>query len=330
MEMLNRILRRPREARRRIAIEDALKHMHACEWRDRAASIDSLAGALGISGRRAVRLCQFMEHQGLIRTHHERLWLRPSGRELALEVIRAHRLWERYLRDEARMPMAALHEHADRREHRRDAEHLHRMEAALGFPATDPHGDPIPTRDGRLPAPASRPLTDWPVDTPAVITHLEDEPRPVYLQILAEGLMTGLRIRIIEKTERRIVFTDGEDRHVLAPLIASNVSVIAGVDEPMPPETTVDTVPLTALRHGEEANVAQLDPVLRGYTRRRLLDLGLTAGARVSVAYRSFLGDPVAYRVRGSLVALRRDQAAHVHIRKLDSAGAGEVTDGKV
>lgn len=330
MKMLNTFFGRRREARHRVAIEDALKHMHACEWRDRAATVDSLAGALSISSRRAVRLCEHMEHRGLIRTHHERLWLQRPGRDLALEVIRAHRLWERYLHDEARMPMASIHEQADRREHRRDAEDLNRMDAALGFPATDPHGDPIPTSDGRLPAPAARSLTDWPIDTPAVIAHLEDEPRPVYLQILAEGLTTGRTIRIIEKSERRIVFTDGEDRHVLAPLIASNVSVVAAVDDASTDEGAAAAVPLTSLRFGEHANITGLDPTLRGYTRRRLLDLGLTAGAGISVAYRSFLGDPVAYRVRGSLIALRRDQAVHVHIRKSDSNGISEAADGHV
>jgi Fe2+ transport system protein FeoA len=55
--------------------------------------------------------------------------------------------------------------------------------------------------------------------------------------------------------------------------------------------------------------------VLQGLTRRRLLDLGLTPGAKITAEYASFLGDPMAFRVRGSLIALRREQAGHVFVR---------------
>jgi len=300
-----------RETRRRVVGEDALKHLHACERQGRPATTYSLAGVLRRSSKDVIRLCQRMEAQGWVRSVKGQLRLTAEGERLALQVIRAHRLWERYLADEARVPMARLHAIADRREHHRDADAIQAMDAAMGHPRTDPHGDPIPTPTGTLPAPVSQRLTDWPVGRPATIIHLEDEPPAIFSQIAAEGLRPGQQVRILESDEQRLVFTDETETYVLAPVIAGNIFVIAAEPLVAEPEVT----PLTRLQLGQRATVFKLDDMLQGYTRRRLLDLGLTPGAAVIAEYQSFLGDPMAYRVRGSLIALRRDQAAHVLIR---------------
>ncbi len=140
-----------RASRRRRLEEDALKHLHACEWGGRLATVDSLRGALGISSGKAVELCERLQAQGSVEVVSAGgLQLTAAGEVIALQVIRAHRLWERYLADEARMPIDRLHSEADRREHRRRPRELRAMEAAMGFPEHDPHGDPIPRASGEL------------------------------------------------------------------------------------------------------------------------------------------------------------------------------------
>jgi DtxR family Mn-dependent transcriptional regulator len=302
---------RLRATRRRVLIEDALKHLHACEWQGSRATTDSLAGALGLTRRRAIRLGARMQSQGWLTLSGGGLRLTPAGEKLALQVIRAHRLWERYLADEARMPLAGIHAEADRREHRRDTETMQALDAAMGYPSTDPHGDPIPTAEGRMLRADSQPLTEWPPGKPAAIVHLEDEPAAVFDQIAALGLRPGQRIKVIEANEQRIVFSDEIETHVLAPILAGNIFVTAA--EPTTVSIAIDR--LTTLAPGRSAIVEALDDALQGFTRRRMLDLGLTPGARIRAEYASFLGDPMAFRVRGSLVALRRDQARHVLIR---------------
>jgi Fe2+ transport system protein FeoA len=94
-------------------------------------------------------------------------------------------------------------------------------------------------------------------------------------------------------------------------VVAGNIFVIAA--EPDGEPATIDR--LTALEPGRSAVVHRLEEALQGFTRRRLLDLGLTPGAEIQTEYASFLGDPVAFRVRGSLIALRREQARHVLVR---------------
>jgi DtxR family transcriptional regulator, Mn-dependent transcriptional regulator len=303
-------LKKIRDTRHRVLVEDTLKHLHASDWRSVPATPDSLGGALGLSPRQVMRLCATMQTRGWLRIRDGRLHCTPAGEQLALEVIRAHRLWEKYLADEARVPLAEVHTIADRREHSRTDESMRELDALMGYPSTDPHGDPIPTAEGLLERPESVPLTEWPVDQPAMIVHLEDEPVAVFSQIAAERLRPGQRINVIESSGQRIVFTDDVETHVLAPVVAANVFVA-------PCEAAAEDqsiVRLTSLDPGESAVVHALDDTLRGYTRRRLLDLGLTAGAAITAEYRSFLGDPVAFRVRGSLIALRRDQAEHVLI----------------
>lgn len=306
-----------RETHRRVQAEDALKHLHACAWRGAAASLDSLAGALGLRPRAALRLVERLEALGWVRSTAEGLRLTPDGELLALNVIRAHRLWERYLADEARMSLAAIHAEAERREHDHAAEALQALEAAMGHPATDPHGDPIPTAEGRLARSPASPLTDWPLDMPARILHIEDEPAAVFSQILAEGLHPGQDIRVIEAGARRLVLSDGEKTYTLAPVVAANIYVGANGSRRRPPAVR----PLPALRPGQRATVYALDESLQGFTRRRLLDLGLTPGAAITAELPSLFGDPVAYRVRGTLIALRRDQAEHVLIN-LSEQGA--------
>lgn len=311
--------RRWRDDRERHLAEDALKFIHAREWRGgRPATLEGLAGALGLPSRRVVSLAKRLETRGLIRSAAGGFRLTIEGERLALSVIRAHRLWERFLVDEARMPLADVHAEAERREHDADAAKLDALETLLGHPTVDPHGDPIPTGRGELARVESRPLTDWPTGQPAQIVHLEDEPPALFAQIAAEGLRPGQIVRVVEATPERLTLSDGGKTFALAPVLAANIFV---AEAPAAGETVSRR--LTALRRGETALVGALDQGLQGFTRRRLLDLGLTPGARITAELPSMLGDPVAYRVRGTLIALRRDQAEQVLINEAEPASQG-------
>lgn len=308
-----------RDTRRRVQMEDALKHVHACEWQGSESTRDSLGRALRLSPRRMIALIARLEAQGLVRTSTDRVCLTQTGRRLALEVIRAHRLWERYLADEARMPLVNVHAEAERREHDRAEGQLEAVDAALGHPSKDPHGDPIPTPEGELARLPAKPLTEWPLESPAQVVHLEDEPPAVYAQIAALGLHPGNTIWILEADARRIVLSDGNDVYVLAPAVAGNIFV-------GPVESHVvehHAVRLTELHRGQQGTIHALDDTLQGFTRRRLMDLGLTPGTRIVVENASFARDPVAYRVRGSLLALRADQASHVLVIPESKGGNG-------
>ncbi len=307
-----------RAARVREQVEDALKYLLDHEQAGLHASTESLAGALKLSPRQAARLAERMAAQGLLEFRGPALHLTPEGERWAMHVARAHRLWERYLADEARMPLEKIHREAHRREHTLTAAQVDALDAALGYPQFDPHGDPIP-RPGGPRAAAGQPATIWPLDTAGRIIHLEDEPPLAYQQILATGLRLGQVVRVLERTPQRVVLSDGEHEYRLAPAVAANISLAPAQEKPpLPP----DVIPLHTLPHGQPARIVAIDERIQGFTRRRFLDLGLTPGTRIVPALENFFREPRGYRVRGTLIALRNDQAAHILVRPLDEQEA--------
>ncbi|GAB4541548.1 MAG: hypothetical protein Fur002_10170 [Anaerolineales bacterium] len=303
-----------RAAQEREQVEDALKHLLDREQQGRHASPESLGGTLDLTRAQVVNLVEAMEAQGLIESHGAELHLTAEGERWALHILRAHRLWERYLADEARMPLVKVHTEAQRREHSLTETQLNDLEAALGHPTRDPHGDPIPTRDGKLSPADGTPITAWQPDRPARIVHLEDEPALAYQQIVAAGLRLGQEIRVIEKTPSRYILSDGENEYRLAPAVASNVHVAALPQSEM---LKREAIPLFELSGDQRAEIVTLDDAVQGFTRRRFLDMGLTPGALIHPELQNFFGDPRAYRVRGTLIALRKDQAAQIWVKPI-------------
>jgi DtxR family Mn-dependent transcriptional regulator len=305
--------RRALEASDRVRVEDALKHLWDGEYRRRPASLESLAGALGLSGRRAADVVERLERLELVAHDAGGLRLTGAGRHAALKVVRVHRLWERYLADETGLVATEWHAEAERREHRTSDGEAERLADRLGNPRFDPHGDPIPTGELELPAYHGVPLPSLAEGSEAAVVHVEDEPEAVFAQLAAAGLGPGMRVRVLERTPHRIRLAADAEEVVLAPVVAANVTVVpfAGTEGAAPPAT------LSSLATGERAEVVGIAPGCRGVQRRRLLDLGLVPGTEVTSELRSPGGDPTAYRVRGALLALRREQADLVHVRPL-------------
>jgi DtxR family Mn-dependent transcriptional regulator len=299
---------------RRILIEDALKHVHNRQHQEMPATTESLAGALGLSTRAVVSLVERMVRQRLLTVGGDGLKLTPEGEGWALQVIRAHRLWERYLADEVGTPLGKQHAVAERHEHALTPEETDALEVQLGYPRTDPHGDPIPSVGGELVRRVGKSLTDWPLHTPARVVHIEDEPESIFVQIIAEGLLPGIDV-VVQRTGQQGLLVDVEGSECwLAPVVAANIFVI-----PVPVEHEIPTNKprLSSLRPGRIVRISAISPEVRGLTRRRFLDLGLTPGTPVEAELRSAFGsDPTAYRVRGTLIALRRDQADRIFIEE--------------
>jgi DtxR family transcriptional regulator, Mn-dependent transcriptional regulator len=305
------------ETRRRTRIEDALKHLFDQQYRGRHGSFASLGGLLRLSDRRLMQLLAQMQHQGLVVVRGQEFELTAEGERVARQIVRAHRLLERYFADEARLPLREVHAVAERREHSLTSDQIDALSASLGHPRLDPHGDPIPNRDGQIAPAGDTPVTAWPADRFGRITHLEDEPPLAYAQILAEGLRVGQVVRILESTPARVVLTDGDHEYRLAPAVAANVFLA-----PSAAPAASDVITLADLARGDQAEVVALDVNCQGFSRRRLMDLGFTPGARLEPVLDTFAGDPRAYRVRGTLVALRGDQASQVLVRPVDTSQA--------
>lgn len=304
--------RQQRWLRSRDAIEDALLHIHQRQHSGQLASEESLGGALNVPTRLALALVQRMEAQGLLRAGIGGVSLTPEGHRLAIQVVRAHRLFERYLAYETSVPPHEVHKLAHRLEHSLTPQQIAQLDAYMGHPLADPHGDPIPSPSGEMPRLEGQSLVDFPVGKPAQIVHVEDEPPQVYAQIVAEGLRPGMVITVVDRSPTRLVLESDTEEHVLAPVVAANITVRETVHKTRAPIGEK----LGSLEPGEKATVLRIDEACQGLTRRRFLDLGITPGTEIEVVMRSAFGDPVAYRVRGSLVALRREQADWIWVER--------------
>ncbi|MDA0204061.1 MAG: FeoA domain-containing protein [Acidobacteria bacterium] len=310
-----------RDRLRRELVEDALKHVLSWEQRGKAATLESLSGAMHASPTTVLQLCTDMQKRGLLHVAPGGFGLTAKGEQLALHVVRAHRLWERYLADDAGLPLDKLHQAAEKAEHGLSADYLDELDAHLGHPQSDPHGDPIPTRDGHLEQLHAVSLAEWPSDKSARIVHMEDEPTVVFQQILAAGLRPGMIVRILDQDEERLVISDGVNEHRLAPAVAANIHVHpTEVGQSLPRVATS----LADLNKGVVAEVVEIDDACRGFSRRRLMDLGLTPGAKVSVVLDNTFGDPRAFRIRDTTIALRAEQARLIWVRPLAPAADRE------
>ena len=305
---------RARRLTERVLIEDALKHLYDYEYHKQTPTVESVAGTLGISSRQAADLLVSAETRQLLKSNGGQLSLTTDGRDYALRILRVHRLWEHYLAEKTGFAEADWHSEAEQREHDMSAEEAELLAEQMGHPVYDPHGDPIPTESGEIAPKQGQPLTGLGVGEPGVIVHLEDEPEAVYAQLVAEGLHLGMRVEITEMTPERIRFWGDGEEHVLAPVLAANVSVMAAPTD-QKAEESYET--LSTLKVGEGAKVMAVSRACRGLERRRLMDLGILPGTQIVAEMVSPTGDPTAYRIRGSSIALRKEQANQIHIEKM-------------
>lgn len=312
---------RGRRATERVRIEDALKHLYDCEYARVSATLDSLAGALEIGRDAAARLTARLETLGLLVSEHRSLKLTPEGCSYALRVIRIHRLLESYLAERTGVDEAEWHQRADQLEHRMTAAEGEALAAQLGNPSYDPHGDPIPTADGVMPSRRGLPLSALETGAVARVVHVEDEPDEVYAQLVAARLSPGVTIRVLDSKPDRMRIEAEWQEHVLAPVVAANLTVepIGDVADRVLPDSR-----LSSLAVGQQATVIDLSPACRGPERRRLLDLGVVPGTVIRAELASAGGDPIAYRIRGAMIALRKAQANLIHVKLQADATARE------
>ena len=294
----------------RVRLEDVLKQLHKLEYDKLPATPESVAGGVQISRAQAIRLLQRLEERELVTVGDARFQLTASGRTQALQIVRAHRIWERFLADRTGTPPEDWHGHAEAREHQLSVSETEDLAAALGHPVYDPHGDPIPSAAGEMPARSGVPLSAMAPGERGLVTHLEDEPREIYSELLALGLGLMTPVERLDGEAGRVHFRSGDRRLDVSSAVAHNVTVEVTQEAPHRHGSRT----LADVRPGDYVVVTGISTLCRGPARRRLLDLGVVPGTVVHARLRSAGGDPTAYEIRGALIALRRAQAAQIRV----------------
>ncbi len=203
------------------------------ENEERVAS-NSLAGHLGVRAASVTGMLQKLaSHKPPLVKYekHHGAHLTSAGKMRALEVLRHHRLLERFLHDILDYPWDEVHDEAERLEHFISERLEDRIAAKLGDPETDPHGHPIPERNGTLPGRNEVLLSKWACGVTAVISSVSDRDPAALREMKRLGLKPGVGITVEAGTRNRSlsvrVGNSGESVR-LSQSLAAGISVVAG------------------------------------------------------------------------------------------------------
>jgi len=181
-------------------VEDYLKAIYELERSGQAAETNAIARILAIAPASVSGMIRRLAGQRLI-THepYRGARLTAAGRKAALRTIRRHRVIEAYLTSALGYSWDRVHDEAERLEHAASDELIDRMAEAIGEPSTDPHGAPIPTREGTLREPSLVPLASLEAGEQARVEQVSDSSAEL-LRYLAElGIVPGTSVRIIAR-----------------------------------------------------------------------------------------------------------------------------------
>ncbi len=183
-----------------VAVQDYLKAIYALETAGERVTTSALARRMGVSAPSATAMTKRLAELGLVeRAPYRGVALTEDGNRGALEVLRHHRLLERYLVDRLGLSLDEVHAEADRLEHALSEELEAKIDAELGFPTHDPPGDPIPDRELRVAADGDSTLLDLPPGDRASVSRVPDR-NPELLRYLAElGLLPGSDVEVVSQ-----------------------------------------------------------------------------------------------------------------------------------
>lgn len=211
------------------AIEDYLKTIYELEQEESPVSTSRIATARDVKPGSATSMIQRLAKLNLVDyVKHYGVTLTDSGREIALEVIRHHRLVELYLIEALGFSWDEVHEQADILEHVISEKLEERIAAALNNPQFDPHGDPIPSREGAISDVRSQRLSSVISGQQVVVSRVMDDADSELLRYLASmGLTPGIELQILDVApfEGPITIEIGDLTRVIGHKVADNVLV---------------------------------------------------------------------------------------------------------
>lgn len=211
-------------------IQDYLKQIYELTRVGGRASTSQLAQALGISAASVTNMLQKLSKTQppyVTYEKHHGVRLTEAGRLTALKMIRRHRLIERYLVEKLSYNWDEVHKEAEILEHAMSAKLERRIDAALGYPKFDPHGDPIPDANLEMPYVKQISLTELEIGQSGRVIRVPNED-PQILRFLGKcGLHPGARVKLIARTPydqtMRVKILDADDEAVVGPSLGSKI-----------------------------------------------------------------------------------------------------------
>jgi DtxR family Mn-dependent transcriptional regulator len=217
------------------AVQDYAKAIYSLEQRcdGGAVSTNALAERLGVSAASASNMVKRLDGLGLVEhVPYKGVALTARGMKVALEVLRHHRLLERYLAQELGVPWDRVHDEAEVLEHVLSEELEELIAAKLGHPTIDPHGDPIPTAELEIVEQVTVSMDGLAVGDTGRFVRVSDSDPEMLRYLGARGIAPGARFEVLDKQPFGgpifARFDATEDVHPLGGRLAAAMRVAVG------------------------------------------------------------------------------------------------------
>ncbi len=208
------------------AVQDYLKAIYKLQEQGGAVSTSALAAAMRVSAASATGMVKRLAGLKLVRHNlYQGVRLSRAGQKIALEVIRHHRLLELYLAEALGYSWDQVHQEAERLEHVISEEFEEKIFQALGRPTRDPHGDPIPAKDGSIAATDHSRLTDLEPGTRGIIRQVSDSSAEMLQYLGRRGMVPNTPLEVREKApfDGPLTVRVGRTSHVLGRALANHI-----------------------------------------------------------------------------------------------------------
>jgi DtxR family Mn-dependent transcriptional regulator len=207
------------------AQEDYLKQIFLLEQAGERVTTQSLAARLSVRPASVTEMVGRLAQQGLVEhTPYRPTRLRESGRRVALQLLRHHRLLETFLVQHLGYTWDQVHEEAERLEHVISERFEARIAEVLGHPTHDPHGDPIPDQELAMPATdGQRSLRDLEVGSAGTLVRVGTQEGQVLAELARLGLTLGLEIEVVEVGRDSIRVRRGDEILAVPPVLSDEL-----------------------------------------------------------------------------------------------------------
>jgi len=210
--------------------ENYLKTLYKLENRQvKKVNNIALSKALELNPATVLEMVRKMSERKLVEILADKtIQLTEKGKKKALQIVRKHRIWEVFLVDKLNYKWNEVHELAEQLEHIESDDLVKRLEAFLGFPSIDPHGDPIPDENGRMKKVKTQPLTEAPLKKKLTITALGNSSDEFlkYLDKLGISIGDTVEVSEVEDFDKSVIIMHKKSSITLSNEAASNLLIV--------------------------------------------------------------------------------------------------------
>lgn len=212
------------------SVEDYLKAIFVLQVEGDTASTTNIAKALDVSSASVTNMLKKLAKMNLLEHEsYKGAKLTGTGKKIALEILRHHRLLELYLKEVMGYSWDEVHDEAEKLEHHISEQFEDRIAELLNHPTHDPHGDPIPSKEGVMPFMAQLSIAEADFDTDYLIGRVKDQDPELLRYLESLGIIPGVKIQITEMAPFQgpiKVLLEGEKELALGHAVASEVYLL--------------------------------------------------------------------------------------------------------